>query len=177
MLDRIINFRELAIWKVLLKIQQFIMVVCSSVMIVVLTAEVIMRYIFKSDLYGYEEILIVFAMWLYYMGASYAMYQKSHISADMLGIFLKGKPQKVVSWLASLIGTTIAVAFALWAYEFFVWALEKKAMTTGLKLPLILSQSSLFFGYVMLALYAVIYLIEDAVMLIKGKENTEVKTE
>lgn len=173
-MDRIVNFRELAIWKILLRIQEIIMVVCSSVMIIVLTAEVIMRYIFRSDLYGYEEILIIFAMWLYYMGASYAMYQKSHISADMISIFLKGKPQRVVSWLASLIGTIIAVAFAIWASEFFVWALGKKAMTTGLKLPLILSQSSLFFGYILLAIYSVIYLIEDAVMLIKGKEKKEV---
>lgn len=177
MLDKIINFRQLTIWKMLLKVQELIMIVCSTLMIVIISSEVVMRYIFKEDLYGYEEILIIFAMWLYFIGASYAMYQKSHISADMLGIFLKGKPRILVSWIASLIGTVIAVAFAFWAFEFFVWALQKKAATTGLKLPLLYSQSALFFGYVLLAFYSVINTIEDAIGMIKKLKSKEADLE
>ncbi len=33
-------------------------------------AEVVLRYVFKSDLFGIEEIVVIAAFWLYFMGSS-----------------------------------------------------------------------------------------------------------
>jgi len=169
--SRIINFRDSVVWKFLIKIQETILITTSIITILIICAEVVLRYFLHADLFGYEEIVIICAMWLYFLGASYAMHNKSHISASMVDIFLKEKALKYVEILSSIINTVVSISFALLAYDFFFWALEKKAFTTGLKIPLLYSQSALFFGYILLAFYSLIYTIEDVVLFIGDKKE------
>ncbi len=174
MLKKLLNFRENMIWKILLRIQQVILVVSAAAIVLILCAETVLRYFFHSDLFGYEEVVIIFAMWLYFLGASYAMYRKSHIKADIVGLFVSERVNRIIKLAVSGITMLIAVAMMVWAWDFFHWALEKKAMTTGLRIPLIISQSALFFGYTMITFYAVVYFLEDLVLHFgERREGTE----
>ena len=171
MLDRILNFRETFFWKFLLKIQKVILFFCTSACVIILCTEAIFRQ-FRADLFGYEDILVVCSMWLYFLGASYAMYKKSHIDADMVGIFVKSKKiQKGIKLFVSLFTTSVAIALTIYAYEFFVWTLSKNATTTSLRIPLVYSQSALFFGYLILAFYSLVYFMEDVIYTFTKRER------
>ena len=45
---------------------------------------VVLRYCFKQNFYGSDEVIMLFAFWLYFMGAVYGSYENSHIKADLL---------------------------------------------------------------------------------------------
>ena len=50
---------------------------------------VILRYIFKTDLYGLEEIVVIFAFWLYFMGVLRQLHRDPH-TADLVSVFFPG---------------------------------------------------------------------------------------
>lgn len=173
MLQYILKFRDTFFWKILLKIQETILIVCTIACVLILCAEVVLRYVFQSDLFGYEEILVIFSMWMYFLGASYAMYQKTHINADMVSLFLQ-KRQKALSYvkiLVSLITTIIAIVLVAWASKFFVWAITKNGTSTSLRIPLLYSQSALLIGYILIAFYSLFYTIEDTVLLFLKRKH------
>lgn len=168
------SFRNSLIFKFLLKIQEYILIICSVATVIIIGIEVALRYFFRADLLGYEEIVIILAMWLYFLGGSYTTYKKNHISAEVVNLFLTERAQKIVALFVSIITMIVAIIFALWGFDFFRWALERKAMTSGLRIPLLLSQSALFFGYLMMAFYSLVYAIEDILLFIGWqKKNAE----
>ena len=169
-MDKLLNFRNTLFWKSLLKVQEAILIVCTAACVLILCAEVVLR-MFHKDLFGYEEVVVIFAMWMYFLGASYAMYQKSHINADMTSLFFGERVQAVIKLIVSLITTFVTIVLAIWAHSFFRWAMSKTATTTSLRIPLIYSQSALFFGYLLIAFYSIVYFIEDLARFSRGTKR------
>ena len=118
-----VNYQESFVWKLLLRTQKVVLLICNILMVIIIAAEVVLRYFFKADLLGYEEIIIILAMWLYFIGGSYASYTKSHINAEVVTLFLKIKLQKIIRLVASNITTFVSINVAFWVYEFFIGAL------------------------------------------------------
>ena len=174
---KLLDLRNTLFWKALLKVQEAVLAVCVIACVLILCAEVVLR-MFHKDLFGYEEIVVIFAMWMYFIGASYAMYQKSHINADMTSLIFGEKVQAVAKLIVSFITTAVAITLTIWAHSFFRWSLGKTATTTSLRIPLIYSQSALFFGYMLIAFYSLFYFIEDAFCFFRGdKRENEVGSE
>ena len=171
-MDKLLDLRNTLFWKALLKVQEAALVVCTAACVLILCAEVVLR-MFHKDLFGYEEIVVIFAMWMYFLGASYAMYQKSHINADMTSLFFGERVQAVVKLIVSFITTFVAIVLTIWGHSFFSWALGKTATTTALRIPLIYSQSALFFGYLLIAFYSLFYFIEDTLCFFRGVKREQ----
>ncbi len=167
MIDRALRFRETFVWKLLLRVQEAIIVVCAIVAVLALCMEVFLRYFLKTELFSYEEIVTIVTIWLYFVGSSYAMYKKSHITADMTSLVFKEKGQKIITLIVDLVSAVVSVVMTVWTYKFIVWAAKKNAVTAGLKIPILYSQSALLVGYLLLSFYCIIYLFEDTVFFIR----------
>ncbi|MEG6521026.1 TRAP transporter small permease [Desulfotomaculum sp. 1211_IL3151] len=157
-------------WDGLLKIQKGIMVFTSLSIIVAISLGAILRYVFKTDIKGLEEILVVLAFWMYFMGGSYGSYEKSHITAEIISTMVK-KPQILgpLKLFSSFMTTALCLVVTYFAANFFLWSLAKGGTTTALKIPLIISQSSIFIGFVLMSLYTVIHFIKDLAAYRKGE--------
>jgi len=175
MIDKFLCFRENPVWKMLLKIQEIILVVCGTLCCLIFVAEVIARYILKIDFLGYDELVLLFAIWLYFIGGSYAMYKKEHISADMLSLMLKARTLQAARVAVNWVTSAITVVLAVWGVNFFMYALTRTANTTVWKMPHLWSQSALTIGYILMAFYALIYAVENTILLIRGGQKTDAK--
>lgn len=173
MIDKFLNFRETIAWKVLKRVQEAVLVICSSMCCLILVAEVVARYVLKIDFKGYDEIVLFFAIWLYFIGGSYAVYMKEHISADMLGLVLKGRTLRTIRVFVSWLTFAIILVLAKWGVEFFTYALTRTARTTVWRMPHLWSQSALTVGYIIMAFYALVYSIEDTILLIRNKPEDD----
>lgn len=172
MREKFLHFRETLPWKILKKAQEIVLVVCGALCCLLFVVEVLARYVFKVDFRGYDEIVLLFAVWLYFIGGSYAMYKKQHISADMLGMMLKGKALSIARAVVSWVTFAITVFLAAWGINFFRYALTRTAQTTVWRIPHLCSQSALTLGYILMAFYALVYALEDT--FLAGKtEGTE----
>ena len=95
-MDDIPKCARLSINKMLLKIERFILMVVPILVMLLLVTSVVMRYIFKMDLFGIEELMAIVAMWMYMIGAAYASYENSHIRADILETFIQNPKTKAL---------------------------------------------------------------------------------
>ena len=166
MFDKFLHFRESWGWNILKKIQELLIVICASVSTLIFVVEVVIRYVLKIDFLGYDELVLLFASWLYFIGGSYAMYKKEHISADMLPLFLKGRVLQVTRVVVDWLIFAITLVLAIWGVDFFLYAMSRTANTTVWKIPLLVSQSALSVGYVLMAFYALVYGLEDTLLAI-----------
>ena len=62
-----------SLWKMLLIVQKFTLFITTCVMVGILGVVVLFRYVFKLDFFGYDEIVMISAFWMYFIGSSYAM--------------------------------------------------------------------------------------------------------
>lgn len=176
MIDRFLAFRETLFWKALLKIQEAVIVVCGALCCLIFVIEVIARYYLKVDFRGYDELVLFFAIWLYFIGGSYAMYKKEHINADMLSLVLKGRTLQATRVAVSCVTSAITVVLAVWGVNFFLYALTRRANTTVWRMPHLWSQAALTVGYILMAFYALMYAAEDTIRLLRGERTADAGT-
>ena len=149
------------LWKLLVSIQKWLMIASSIFVVLIMCAVVVLRYVFRSDLYGIEEIVIIAAFWLYFMGSSYGVYDKSHVKADILPQMMSKKSQAFLSVVIRLTVSALCILFTYWSIDMISHSLKYMPRTTGLRIPIVVSQFSIFVGYFLMSIYSVIYFLED----------------
>ncbi len=150
------------LWNIMINFQKIIMIVCSILIIIGISSQAAMRYLFKINFYGLDELIIIIAFWLYFMGSSYGSYEESHIKADIVSVYIKNKKLKeVFSLVASIITTAITLLFTYWALDLFIWGIVRQAKSPVLSIPMVIPQSAIFIGFVIMSIYSVVYLFRD----------------
>jgi len=161
----------LFLWNVPLFLQKFIMVVGGTVVGILIFVEVFLRYVLGSPLFGIEELILFIGMWLYFMGASYGAYERSHIKAELINIWCKSERSlAILRTVASIFTVILAVTLVTWTYPFFLWELKKGGTSQALLLPKIICQSAVFFGSVLMAFYFILELIDNFLLSIGRNE-------
>lgn len=116
-------------------------------LVILIFAQVWMRYIFHLPLLWVEEVAVTPAFWMYMTGAAYAAYNRTHIKVDLVEIAVKSPRRRLmVRFLVSLITLSFALLFLWWGYQFFAWDLEHKPETATLRYPMTYGRSSFFFA-------------------------------
>lgn len=156
------TFAQGKIWDIIASIHRLILLICNILSTLFVVANVILRYLFKMDFLGFEEVMCVVILWMYFIGASYGSYEKSHISADMLGSALKSiKSKSIHSIVIGAIDTAVLLVFCYWSIEYFIWNLNNPMVSASLKIPLITSQFAVTLGIFMMLVFSVYYLLRE----------------
>ncbi len=150
------------IWHILLNIQKVIMIVSSAFILISLVTTVLLRYIFQTDLFGLEEITVIAALWMYFIGASYGTHQETHITADLVNVYVQNQTtKKIIRLFNTVVCFVICIVFSIWAFTFVTWTIESGATSTAWNYPLYIPQSALLIGFILMAFYLFIFVIKD----------------
>jgi len=148
-------------WKGLVQVQRAILIASSGFVVLLVFASVIMRYLIHYPGMEVEEIATLVAFWLYFTGAAYGSYERSHIKADLADVIFKNpKANGRVKVIASAITFVLALIMTYWGYYFFVWGIEMHAESPILQLPMVYAQSSIFIGALFMSFYFLIELVD-----------------
>ena len=125
----------------------WVILVSCIPLVVLIFAQVWMRYILHIPMLWVEEIAVTPAFWVYMMGAAYAVYERSHIKVDIVEIAIRNSRRRLlVRFISALITLGLAMLFVYWGYHFFVWDLQMNMETATLRYPLIYGRCSIFFA-------------------------------
>ena len=116
--------------------------------------QVVTRYVFQISVSGLDELAGHTAVWLYMMGAAYGAYDKSHIKANAIHLFVKNK--KVLAWIdvfAMGIAVIVATYMTVWSYGYLQWSIRKHEITPTLQLPTVIFQTAIFIGALLMVIY------------------------
>ncbi len=134
--------------------QKGILILTSLLLSSLMVTEVIGRYFLDSDIWGWEELAMICAMWLYLMGAAMAANDKSHISTEVMQLMIKNEQsQRIIKALTTLIALVLAGFMIYWSFDLLWWGLQQNPLTPVYGLPWTISQSSLFFGSILITIY------------------------
>lgn len=103
------------------------------------------RYLLGLSVVGLHELILLFTVQLYMVGALIAAQRRSQVAVDWLAQKLAG--DKFDGWHNALISAITLLAtccFAVWAYRMLAWGMERPQRTPALGLPLWISQMSIF---------------------------------
>ena len=153
------------LWNAVLKALRALIFICAVVALVVMVASVIMRYFLHMDFFGYEDIELLFILWMYYLGGAYATYEETHIKGDVLSFLFKSAKAKKFYTVSIHVFSVACMAFWMkWGFEYVMWNFNAGGKTSALKIPLIASQAAIYVGICGLFLYSLFHLIRYAKM-------------
>lgn len=156
------TFESSILWRIPIYIMRFWLAFASIIIVLAITAAVVLRYVFHTDLYGLEEIEMLLAMWIYFIGCIHGSYQRNHISADIMMVILKSdKAKKTVRLIISIVSFAVSVFFAKWAIDYWNVTFEIGGQTTGLKMPLALQRIPISVGFVCMVVYNLYHMLCD----------------
>ncbi len=154
------RIEEFFAWRAIVTLLRVTLIFCSASAVLCIVVSVFMRYVFKTSLFGVEEIILLVAMWLYFIGGVYGSYKDNHITADVLSTYVKSeKIKKALRVFVSVLCLLISIVFAAWGITYINWCLQVGGTTVGLHIPLIYSRFPLCIGFIMMCLFNVYHLI------------------
>jgi TRAP-type C4-dicarboxylate transport system permease small subunit len=163
------------IWHGMDRLQQIVLIATSLFISVFMFVEVMLRYIFRKPIMGIEEILPLAAFWLYFIGASYGSYKRSHIKAEVVEMMVKNPRRVAVTRaVAGVITFGVGLYLCKWAFDFFIYGLTQGQFSATLFIPMVYSQSAVFFGLILMTFYFLIELI-DRVRAIRQPDFSQVE--
>lgn len=146
---------------VLVKIQEYIVIVTGIAICLLITAAAVMRYVFKMDFYGSEEYIMYVAFWLYFIGSSLAARDDSHINADMIGSFAKSdQTKRIFAVVRQAISLVISLITTAWAFQYIMRSVRLNPTTAVLKAPLVLMQVPILISFALMDVYIAYHLIK-----------------
>ncbi len=124
---------------------------------VLMFLQVILRYVLKIPLMGIEELLMFPTIWLYMLGGAHASYTRTHITCGVLTLILKRKKSfALFNIVQTTLSTVVALWLTRWAWWFFSYSLRTMKESPLLYIPLILAESAIFIGLVLMVLNTVV---------------------
>ena len=148
--------------QLLLAIQKAVLVFCSLMLAGVFVVVVFLRYVLHTDLFAYEEWVLVAAFWLYFIGGAQGSFDNTHIRADFMSVLLKHPTiQWAVTQFTVLAEFIVGSILTYWGFLMVLEDLQKYPawpVTTVWKIPFALPRLGIFVGLLLMTFYLGLHL-------------------
>jgi len=149
------------------KIEKSIGTALLVIMTVAAFVQVIFRYVLEMSIMGTEELARYCMIYLVFLGAALAVYRKSHITLDAITTIIKNKSAlKALLYFLDVVAFFVMVVFAIWSWEYLVYAIGSGQKTVDLEMPYWIPISSLFVAGALSCWHLAVRLLKGLLSLI-----------
>jgi TRAP-type C4-dicarboxylate transport system permease small subunit len=163
-----------AILKGLCAAENAVVCVCSSAMVLMVALTVVLRYIFNTQIVGIEDLIMLVAFAVYFIGAALGSRDETEITADLMSLFIK-KPKSLKLLRAYQRGANAVLmgicAFFTAQQVQIVAAAHSK--TSGMKLPMTAYYTLIFIGLALVAFYSLYHFVNYIIEIVHMKKAGE----
>lgn len=143
------------------EINNILMAIMGFILFSVMTVIVFLRYFMHKELNAALEYLYFALVWLFFLGACNASYEKSHLRADTLEVLLKNETALlVVEWIKQILQIFLHTVFLIFSVSFIKKAIALPAYTETLRLPILIGYSAILYGAVTMLIYTGIHFVD-----------------
>jgi len=143
---------------VLHKLIEFLLFMGFTVMVIIVVAQIITRFVFFYSLPWSEEASRYLFAWIIFLGVSFGVKEDSQISIDLIDSFIKGKSGRKVLAAFQYIIQLIACSVMLYQSALFVTAGGAGQRSPAMHLPMTYVYMCLVVGFALLLLELIIKL-------------------
>ena len=158
--------------KLFINIQKGVLIVTLALLVGVVFAEVILRYVLKFPVFGTDEFASLVVVWTYFIGTAHCSYTRTHIEGGLVSSISKSPLVHKRVRLAVLVFTiATCVVFSILSYNWCLWTIRTNVTTTALFFPTIYGEIAMFIGAILMTIYFGIEIAEIVVSLKKHAEG------
>lgn len=139
-------------------------------MLIMLTLQVVSRYVFKHSFTWTEELSTIMFVWLVYLGCSAAVLKGQHLRIDLLLNAFKGKTKKALLILTDLITMVFCGVMIPYLLNVIGNLAARHSTTMLLKIPQNVVYSIIPFALVM----TIIRFVQEIIIVIKTPEHEQI---
>lgn len=103
---------------------------------ILMSVQVFMRYVFSLPFIGIEEVTILLAQWVYFVGAALASSRSAHISGGILSLF--PDDHWIISashWISAAVTAVVLGFSAFYALDYFRFVIDSGKRSPYLSWP------------------------------------------
>ena len=148
--------------QVMVRVKTVIVVVLLPILPITFFFVVFFRYILESDLFAYEEWLMVICFWVFFIGSALGTHQDKQINADLLDAITNNAK---VLWMRKIGITFIELLITLvvlyWGWLMLadeISAYPRWKTTIALKIPFLVPRVGIVVGFFFMSLYSLLYI-------------------
>ena len=148
--------------------------IASLIVVGLMVFLVVARYVFGWSIIGLLEVIMMFGMWVYMLGALIASRRNEHLAVDFFAQKIADERARAGHRLVVGCVTFAAAAFfTLLAWRMLKWGFDHPQTTPGLGIPLWIPQLAILVAAIGSGLYA----LRDVVLAARGLACSSVRRE
>ncbi len=161
--------------KILLKIFNNLPMVIAGIALFTIVAlegmQAISRYAFKQTFLFVDDIAVICFAWTICAGCAAAYQQKMHYGLDVLVNSLKGKTKTIFMIVTQILTAIVFGYFLYYSFKLYQNVGPKILTTTLLSFRWI--DAALIYGFGMMLIYNIVFLVQDILSLKSPKKEEE----
>lgn len=160
--QRLIKTKKKSVLDIIVKSEETIIFVSGCFIALAMFGQVVLRYIFRTPLFGLEEISVLVVSWFYFIGAAYSIHTGSYIKADVLPLITKNphiiRISNIVSFILTLVATLLLFYYTS---KFAIWMDSANVVTPTFLISQNVSFSALVVGSLLMSLHFFLLLYKE----------------
>lgn len=121
----------------LVRLQRLLLGTCCLAVTVLIFVQVFTRYVLQTSIFGIEDLASFVAVWLYFLGGSLGAFERGHISASLVDLFVASPSRRLwINAAAAFLTAGICAWMTKWAFDYFLFTLVRHKMSLELGLPM-----------------------------------------
>lgn len=137
--------------KIIDNFEEYFCVWSLAIMTILVFIQVVMRYVFQNSLSWSEELARYIFLWLSWVGASYAVKERSHFRVEMFADLLKGKPRKIFELFVLLVWFSFCLFLAYQGSMITRHLIIRKQLSAAMEIPMAWAYASVPVGSFLMA--------------------------
>ena len=156
-------------------IQKWLTVGALTICLGLVVLELILRNVIRVSLFGTPELAILSAWWFYMFGASLGAWERTHIKAEILLVFVKNneRGRAIVRTVSSALTVFLSAVVTSWAVIYIERSFELQRTSPYLRIPMLWAQAPILIGLALMTFYFTVELV-DNVLQLTGKRPVDV---
>ena len=155
-------------------IEQYIAVLCLTLMLIVLTYNTISRYFFHVTVPWAEEMCAYGQIWLVYIAVSYAVKENAHICIDSVTSLYPKKLKGVILTLGLIVWFIFAIIMVIEGALYTMDAFVKGGRAISVPVPIWIVYLSIPLGHLFLCIRLLQQIVLHVKCVIKGIDPTSI---
>jgi TRAP-type C4-dicarboxylate transport system permease small subunit len=140
--------------------EQYFVVWGLAFMTALIFIQVAMRYVFSYSLSWSEELARYIFLWISWVGASYAVKERSHFRVEMFANMLKGKNRRKFEFFILIVWFLFSFGLAWWGTELVMFIQRTGQVSAAIRMPMTIPYSSAPIGCVLMCIRLVIEIVK-----------------
>lgn len=146
--------------EVIMKLFAFVSAGVVIFNLVLLCANVVMRYVFHSPIDGTSEVVAMMMAWVAYSGMAYTLLKGGHMQLEALVEKVTGKPKHILNTVIYGLATIMFILFSRGSFNIFwrSWLIKEESVA-AVTVYVFIGKCGVFVGWTLLAIEAALMTI------------------